>query len=264
MRVAMLVSNNHRFESIKKAFDEDGLFDSVRFTNELSLLGFLRREAVDLVLLGSGREFPSPNLVLRWRNCYCRDDLPVIVMAEYAGKSSMMAAFDEGANDILVGQLCTEELLVRAKKLLKDDKADRKMASRIELGPFMLDRSTNMVIRDDKVIRLTAREFAIAWLFFSNVGKLLTKSQIAHTIWAKDLDLVSHSLEQHIYKLRCKLSLGDGSNYPRLSSAYSLGYKLEGTPEGCIAIRSPGRTSPNMPRTVRSVHGNAAPETRVL
>lgn len=237
MRIAILTRDNYLFESIKVAFDEDGIFTYVRFVDEISVLRYLAREAVDLVILDSGERFSRQNTVLAWRNCRCLDTLPVLVIGRFATKDVMTAAFDAGADDFVAGNLSAEELLVRTKHAIKRSKFEAKPVSRIELASFLLDNSTAIVRRHGRVIRLTSREFSIAWLFFSNPGKLLTRAQIAHIIWGKDLSVVERTLEQHVYKLRSKLDIGTSNGSLHLSTAYSLGYKLEITSEP-MGIRS--------------------------
>jgi DNA-binding response OmpR family regulator len=226
MQIAMLMPDNHLFEPIKRALEEDGLFVCLRFIDEVSLLRCLTREEVALVILDTGREFSPQNTVLAWRDCHSRDEFPIIVMGQRLAHTCMTAAFDAGADDIVSADRSPEELLVRVKQVLKRGSAAAQSANVIKIGPFMLDRSAAILLRDGRAIRLTSREFAIAWLFFSNPGKLLTRVQIAHTIWGKDLSIIGRTLEQHIYKLRCKLHLGD-SNLLHLSTVYALGYKLD-------------------------------------
>ncbi|MFM0068946.1 response regulator transcription factor [Paraburkholderia aspalathi] len=228
MRIAILMRDTSLFESIRRVFDEDGVFACHRFGDEASLLRFLTRQQAHLVVLDAGHEFTPRNVVLAWRNCHCLDALPVIVTGQFLGQTCMTGAFDEGADDILAGPPSPVELLVRAKQVLKRCTLDSKPANRIEFAPFTLDRAASIMLRCGHPIPLTSREFAIAWLFFSNPGKLLTRSQIAQTIWGKDPDIVGPTLQQHIYKLRCKLQLGDGTSSLQLSTVYSLGYKLDG------------------------------------
>jgi DNA-binding response OmpR family regulator len=221
------MSDDRLFEPIKKSLEEDGLFACLQFIDEASLLRCLTREEVALVVLDTGREFSPQNAVLAWRNCHSLNAFPIIVVGRHLAHTCMTAAFDAGADDIVLGDRPTEELLVRVKHVLKRGSSAVKSTTVIKIGPFMLDRSASIVLRDGRAIRLTAREFAIAWLFFSNPGKLLTRVQIAHTIWGKDLSIIGRTLEQHVYKLRCKLHLADSDALLRLSTVYALGYKLD-------------------------------------
>jgi DNA-binding response OmpR family regulator len=230
MRIAILMRDTFLFDSVRKVFDEDGDWILHRFSDEVHLPAFLSRQEVDLVVLHADRALAPHNVLLAWRNCHCLDTLPVIVIGSFPGQAGMTAAFDAGASDIVIGPLSPTELLVRARQVLKRCALRGSPANRLKFAPFTLDRSTTAVFRNDQPIPLTSREFAMAWLFFSNPGKLLTRSQIAHTIWGKDPDIVGRTLEQHIYKLRHKLQLGSSSASLQLSTVYSLGYKLESTP----------------------------------
>jgi DNA-binding response OmpR family regulator len=227
MRIAMLTPDDHLFEPIKQSLEEDGLFACLRFIDEASLLKCLAREEVALVVLDTGRRFSAQNTVLAWRDCHSRNEFPIIVVGQCLAHTCMTAAFDAGADDIVSGHLPAEELLARIKHVLQRGAAAAQSTTVIKIGPFVLDRSAASVLRDARAIRLTSREFALAWLFFSNPGRLLTRIQIARAVWGKDPSIVGRTLEQHIYKLRCKLHLTDNNTLPHLSTVYALGYKLD-------------------------------------
>jgi DNA-binding response OmpR family regulator len=141
--------------------------------------------------------------------------------------ASMINAFNAGADDIVVGPLNLTELHARSISTLDRYRSvSTQRPDRIDFGPYSLDKQAGTATRDGVPIPLTAFEFAVTWLFFSNPGKVLSRNYIAHAIWGKDLDLVWRTLEQHIYKMRRKLKLGSASGV-RMKTVYSLGYRLE-------------------------------------
>ena len=75
---------------------------------------------------------------------------------------------------------------------------------------------------------LTAREFAMAWLFFSNPNACLSRETISLCVWGAGAEVTARTMEQHVYKLRKKLRL-DGHHGVTLRTCYALGYKLEVT-----------------------------------
>ena len=75
-------------------------------------------------------------------------------------------------------------------------------------------------------IRLTTREFAIAWLLFSRPGEYASRRHIAGAVWSSSEDIVGRTLEQHIYKLRKKLDLS-GQHGIHLRTMYAHGYRVE-------------------------------------
>ena len=166
MRVAILMQDVFLYESIKKIFDEDGDFTCQRFDLEASLVALVVREDVDLVVVNVSYVHAYDNVLLTWRDCHSLVALPVIVTGVPLMPACMLAAFEAGADDILVGPLSPLELLVRAKQVIKRRTALDPPVARINYAPFTLDRNATIVHRYEKAIALTSREFALAWLFF--------------------------------------------------------------------------------------------------
>ncbi|ARU24610.1 fumarylacetoacetase (plasmid) [Ralstonia solanacearum] len=74
-------------------------------------------------------------------------------------------------------------------------------------------------------IRLTAREFATAWLLFASSGAFLSRQQIACAVWGTEASIAERSIEQYVYKLRKKLCFGEATGV-ELKTVYSRGYQL--------------------------------------
>jgi len=226
MQTIILTRNTLLFNSIKKYWDEDGRFSCVRFTDEVDAVNFLSRGDTALVLLDFCREFSSHNAVFAWRNYHCRESLPMVVIGQSFNHKDMLNAFLAGADDIVVGQIDIGELFVRALRTVSNQHSAPVSDSRIELGHYTLDKQAGVATYRGTPVRLTARQFAIAWLFFSNPGVLLSRSKIAHAVWGKEIEGAARTLEQHIYTLRRELSLSEISGV-QMKTVYSLGYKLE-------------------------------------
>jgi DNA-binding response OmpR family regulator len=231
MRIAMCTENASLFAAVKAAFEEDGISTCVRCADPLSLMKYLARNPVDLVLLDGGRNFAPCRTVFAWRDCQCRDSLPVVVIGQHFDRDGMIDAFDAGANDIVVGPLSTQELLVRAQRSVACGGRRPLVEDSVRLGPYRLERLAGAAYCHDERVPLTPREFAIAWLLFANLGTLLSREQIALAVWGKDFSLVSRTLEQHVYKLRTKLDLGRDTGV-ELTTVYAQGYRLSACERG--------------------------------
>ncbi|WP_186830742.1 winged helix-turn-helix domain-containing protein [Mitsuaria sp. TWR114] len=81
--------------------------------------------------------------------------------------------------------------------------------------------------RDDQEISLTAREFALAWVLFSNAGRVVSASSLTARVWGGGTDICKRTLEQHVYRLRRKLSGGATGAVVRIQAIYSIGYRLD-------------------------------------
>ena len=96
---------------------------------------------------------------------------------------------------------------------------------RIAVGPYRFCRLTRTATLHDTPIRLTAREFATAWLLFSSAGAFLSRQQIASAVWGTEANVAERSIEQHVYKLRKKLGFGEATGV-ELKTVYARGYQL--------------------------------------
>ncbi|KVF31878.1 MULTISPECIES: response regulator transcription factor [Burkholderia cepacia complex] len=109
---------------------------------------------------------------------------------------------------------------------------------------------TSKTLEDDIVLAMDAgandyivKPFRVAELFFSNVGKLLSRKLVCMSTWGRELDPESRTLDTHIYRLRQKLELCP-ENGVRLSAVYTHGYRLEAVSshrdhDGAAALRQP-------------------------
>ena len=226
MKVAILTRSAALFHSIKEFFETRDQFTCVQCA-DLPAVASLSRGDLALVIVDSGNDPRLYMSLLSWRICHCLFTLPCIVIGHCFDSASMIDAFSAGVDDIVVGPLNLTELYARSLSTLDRYRSvNTQRPDRIDFGPYSLDKQAGTVTRDGIPIALTAFEFAVTWLFFSNPGKVLTRNYIAHAIWGKDLDLVWRTLEQHIHKMRRKLKLGNASGV-RVKTVYSLGYRLE-------------------------------------
>ena len=118
-----------------------------------------------------------------------------------------------------------EPLLTRLRARVGRPQQLRRMG--LEVGPYSLDAAASAVRRDDQEISLTAREFALAWVLFSNAGRVVSASSLTARVWGGGTDICKRTLEQHVYRLRRKLSGGATGAVVRIQAIYSIGYRLD-------------------------------------
>ncbi|WP_415869406.1 winged helix-turn-helix domain-containing protein [Burkholderia ubonensis] len=78
---------------------------------------------------------------------------------------------------------------------------------------------------NSRCVKLTGKEFEIAWLLFSHKNEEVNRRQISMAVWGTSEDVVGRSIEQYVYRLRSKLNL-DGEFGVRLETLYARGYKV--------------------------------------
>lgn len=184
------------------------------------------RQAIDVVIIDADEDLDAVGRLASWRACHARTDFAILVIGQFLRPEAMARAFEMGGDDIVVGPFNVGELYARAARCASRLKSHGQDNTQIELGDYVLDQWSQRVTFRGRDVKLTAREFSIAWLFFSSPGALLSRPRIALEIWGQDADQVGRALEQHIYKLRRKLGLNGGESI-ELKAVYSAGYRLE-------------------------------------
>ncbi|HEY9026098.1 MAG TPA: response regulator transcription factor, partial [Burkholderiaceae bacterium] len=162
--------------------------------------------------------------VLRTLRAKHRTHTPVIFVTHRDDERDVVQALLAGADDYVVKPVRGAELKARMLALLRrvyprDDSALRH-------GDFLLQPSSRTVIYDGQPLELKQREFELAHCLFTHLGQLLSRAYLMQTVWGRDADIPSRTLDTHISAVRSKLGLRPERGY-RLSAVYGHGYRLE-------------------------------------
>ncbi|NJZ81578.1 DNA-binding response regulator [Ralstonia solanacearum] len=227
MKFAILTSKPASFAYVEACLSAQNV-TCVRFDDALALLRARRTEVFDFLMIDAQLFSTAGRLVLSWRECNADMCWPTLVFGHFVERDEVRNIFDTGIDDFVAGHFSAEELCARVHYVLRSGDRKRQAADsgvRVEVGPYRLCRLTRTVLLHDSPIRLSAREFATAWLLFSSSGAFMSRQQIASAVWGTEASVAERSIEQHIYKLRKKLGLGEETGV-EIKTVYSRGYQL--------------------------------------
>jgi DNA-binding response OmpR family regulator len=149
--------------------------------------------------------------------------LPVLVLTARSSVTDTVAGLDAGADDYLAKPFSFEELLARVRVRLRDGGSTESTVLRV--ADLALDLRTRQAVIGDKAVNLSAREFALADVFFRHPGQVLSREQLLSHVWGYDYDPGSNIVDVYVGYLRKKLGK------ERITSVRGMGYRLERSAE---------------------------------
>jgi DNA-binding response OmpR family regulator len=163
--------------------------------------------------------------VLRWVRANLKTRVPVLFVTSHVDEADLVEALKAGADDYMCKPVRVPELLARLHALLR--RAYPEQTSEIlSSGDYVFDQKAKTLTHKGQLLDLKHREYELAYLLFSRLGELLSRKYLQESVWGGQADVVSRTLDTHVSRLRVKLDLRPENGY-RLSSVYSLGYRLE-------------------------------------
>ncbi|MFN8104452.1 MAG: response regulator transcription factor [Acidimicrobiia bacterium] len=163
---------------------------------------------VDLVVLDLN--LPGIDGVEVCRRIRYTSTVPVIMLTARDQVEDRVAGLDVGADDYLVKPFATEELVARVRALLRRAGGESTQTV-VRVSDLSIDTESRIVMRGDRGIDLTVREYDLLMFLAENARKVLTRSAIMNEVWGYDVDVGSNTLEVYVGYLRKKLE-ADGES----------------------------------------------------
>jgi DNA-binding response OmpR family regulator len=136
---------------------------------------------------------------------------------------------DAGADDYLVKPFDLKELLARLRALARRHSPDAARTSTLVVADLRMDTRTRVVTRGDKLIDLTTKEYAVLECLLREPNRVLTRTQIAESVWNYDVYNQSNVVDVYIRNLRRKID--DPFDLKLIQTVRGAGYRLSGLAE---------------------------------
>jgi two-component system, OmpR family, copper resistance phosphate regulon response regulator CusR len=148
--------------------------------------------------------------------------IPVVILTARDSVRDTVAGLEGGADDYITKPFSFEELLARVRLRLRGERPVEETV--LEAGGASLDLRTRRLAVGDVSADLSAREFALAEMFFRHPGQVLSREQLLSHVWGYDFDPRSNVVDVYVGYLRRKLGKD------RIASVRGMGYRLEALP----------------------------------
>ena len=144
-----------------------------------------------------------------------RTRIPVLALTRRGDLKTKLAAFDQGADDIMTVPLSPEELLARVLVITRRRfGGDVSLKPVLKLGELEIDILNRRVHVGSSELHLTGLEQSLLYFLAANAGQIVTRDEIMDALWGIDFAAESNVVDRHIHSLRVKLQ--NGWRNPRL------------------------------------------------
>jgi DNA-binding response OmpR family regulator len=168
-----------------------------------------RTFAPDLVILDLG--LPGMDGLEVARVLRAEDDIPILILTARDALESRVEGLDAGADDYLVKPFERQELLARMRALLR--RRPPRGSAPLRVGDLSLNVDTHEVLRGERSIDLTQREFELLEYLMRNERIVISRQRLLDEVWGYDPFSTTNTIEVFVSNLRRKLE-ADGD--PRL------------------------------------------------
>lgn len=156
--------------------------------------------------------------------------IPVLALTRRGDLKTKLAAFDQGADDIMTVPLSPEELLARVLVITRRSLGeDVPLKPVLKLGELEIDILNRQVRVGSSELHLTGLEQSLLYLLAANAGRVVTRDEILNALWGVDFGPDSNVVDRHIHDLRVKLQ--NGWKDPRfIATVPGEGYRFVSVP----------------------------------
>jgi two-component system, OmpR family, response regulator QseB len=131
------------------------------------------------------------------------NDVPVIVMTARDAVHDRVSGLDHGADDYLVKPFDLDEMLARARALIR--RREGRSTPEISCGALTMDPVKREVRFRGAAVDLSAREFAVLEALMKEPGAVISRERLEDAVYGWGEEVGSNSIEVHLHHLRRKL-----------------------------------------------------------
>jgi two-component system alkaline phosphatase synthesis response regulator PhoP len=216
--------------------DEDHIVELARL--------YLSREGYEVESVGDGAQALSrfaqvkPDLVVLdimlpgmdgltiCREIRKQSQVPIIMLTARDEVTDKVVGLELGADDYLTKPFHPQELVARAKALVRRSRLEPDQPKLVRAGKLEVDLERHEVRYGDSRIQLRPKEFDLLALLARHPGRVFQRSELLDLVWGYDFPGYTRTVDVHVQQLREKLATGGVGN-PSIVTVWGVGYKLE-------------------------------------
>lgn len=147
--------------------------------------------------------------------------VPIIMLTARESQADRISGLDGGADDYVVKPFDPDEVVARAKAVLRRVEDDVQRVLRC--GAITIDVATRRVTVGERPITLSRAQFALLCAFVRHPSQVLSREQLIAMAFEDDFDAYDRAIDNHVLRLR--RLIGSGGRQP-IQTVYGSGYRF--------------------------------------
>lgn len=210
---------------LEKTLVIEGFHRILKVAHGKDAVKICREETPDLIIL----DVMLPDLdgyeVCRQIRQFSR--CPVLFLSAKNDELDKILGLAVGGDDYVTKPFSPREVAYRVKAQLRraEYQQESPPSRMIRIGELTIDPDGCRVMKSEKEIGLTAREFELLAYMAQNMGRVISREQLYEAVWGEDSFGCDNTIMVHIRHLREKIEK-DPMSPRQLVTKKGLGYKL--------------------------------------
>jgi len=156
---------------------------------------------------------------------------PILMLTSRSSEMDRVLGLESGADDYLTKPFSLMEMVARVKALIRrhDAMLNKPLdTEKLLFTDLSINTKTREVIKEQKQLELTAKEFDLLLYFAQHPGQVFDRMQLLDKVWGYGHIGYEHTVNSHINRLRGKLET-DPRTPKFIKTVWGVGYQFIAT-----------------------------------
>src|SRR5712691_3181337 len=202
----------------REGYEVEGVGDGAQ---ALARFGQLKPDLVVLDIM-----LPGMDGLTICREIRKTSQVPIIMLTARDEVTDKVVGLELGADDYLTKPFHPQELVARAKALVRRARIEPDQPKLVRAGRLEVDFERHEVRHGQSKVQLRPKEFDLLALLARHPGRVFQRSELLDLVWGYDFPGYTRTVDVHVQQLREKLAAAAMTD-PSIQTVWGVGYRLE-------------------------------------